>query len=77
MEERYLRRVTEREVFEELYGSIHDACLERTADKVTKVAKEYNIPIACFDISALTYQTFRVWLDNRSYIKSTQANKEK
>ena len=64
------RQVTSKEVFDDYYGgSIHTACLREVCKLVLDCCKEFGIPLSCFDISALTYQRFHPWFNNRMKIK--------
>ena len=71
------RTVTEREIYNREFYALHKTCMQMASIEAKEVAKEYDIPIECFDISALTYQHFRLWSDRREWIKMKQAELQK
>jgi hypothetical protein len=67
------RTVTEREIYNREFLALHKTCMQMACAEATEIANEYDVPIECFDISALTYQHFRLWSDRREFIKTKQA----
>lgn len=72
-----LRRVTEREIYDEHFGALHKICMEIAINEAKEMAEKYSLPITAFDISALTYQHYRMYLDKNIFIQQEKEKKQK
>ena len=70
------RIVTAREVYDVEFGFLHRTCLELVCKEVKEMSEFYKIPLECFDVSALTFQKYKMWVDNKNYIEKLKQEKQ-
>ena len=70
------RIITEREIYDHFFGGLHEACMDIAITEAKKMAEKHGIPIEAFDISALTFQHYKMWLDKQFFIKDEMIKKQ-
>jgi hypothetical protein len=70
------RIITEREMFDMNFAYLHSTCMDMACKEAIKCSETHHIPIDNFDISALTFQLFKMWVDNRNYLQSQMVVKQ-
>ena len=71
------RRITLWEVYEQKFGSTHGSCMDKACEEAKEKSKLHNIPIECFNISALTFQHWQKCIDKENYLKAIRDSKNK
>ena len=66
------REVTEREIYNKYFLSLHKSCMKMAIEEAQEMSKTYGVPIELFDISALTFQHYKMWQDRSTWIKEKQ-----
>ena len=70
------RIITEREIYDDEFGKRHKTCMEIAIKEAKEMAEKYNLPIELFDISALTFQAYKMWTDKLDYIRHLQKERQ-
>lgn len=70
------RIVTEREIYDQCFGGLHETCMDIAIKEAQKKSKDWNIPIELFDISALTFQHYKMWQDKKDFIDFKKKEKQ-
>lgn len=70
------RNITGREIYDHYFGGLHSACMDIAIEEAMEKSQKYKIPLQLFDISALTYQHYRMWLDKFDFIEFEKKKKQ-
>ena len=65
--------VTEREIYNREFYNRHYSCMQMAINEIKDIMQaNQGMPLECFDISALTFQHYKMWTDRIEYIKAKQ-----
>jgi hypothetical protein len=71
------RVITDRETYFRHFGDLHKTCMKIAIEEAIEMSKAYDIPLELFDISALTFQHYKMWNDKQDAIKFWKEEKQK
>lgn len=74
--EEELRIITDREIYDKYFGVLHSVCMDIAIKEAIEKSQTYKIPIELFDISALTFQHYKMWLDKKDFIEVKRKEKQ-